>query len=460
MSGKQRRIFGTDGVRGRANHSPMDSETALALGRAIGCLFNNGGHGHRIVVGKDTRLSGYMIETALASGICSVGADVMLVGPLPTPGIAFIAKSMRADAGVVISASHNRYDDNGIKFFDSDGFKLPDAQELWMEEFILSRERETERPTGDSIGKACRIDDAAGRYIQFLKGTFPHRMSLDGLRLVVDCANGAGYKVAPAVFQELGAEVIELGTRPDGMNINKDCGSLHPERMCDLVRRVGANAGIALDGDADRVIMCDERGNLVDGDVIMALAAEDRKERGKLSGNTLVATIMSNLALDRALGERGINVVRTKVGDRYVIEAMREGGFSLGGEQSGHLIFLDRGTTGDGIMGALQILAIMCWREKPLSELACIFEPYPQVKVDIEVLRKCSFDEIPEIARTVNSFQGELGTEGRLVLRFSGTENIARVMVEGSDPKRINFMATDLAGLIRVHLGGDHRAFN
>lgn len=438
----------------------MDSETALALGRAIGCLFRNGRHGHRIVVGKDTRISGYMIETALASGICSVGADVMLVGPLPTPGIAFIAKSMRADAGVVISASHNRYEDNGIKFFDSEGFKLPDAQETWMEEFIRSEKPREERPTGELIGKACRIDDAAGRYVQFLKGTFPHRYSLDGLRLVVDCANGAGYKVAPAVFQELGAEVIELGTHPDGMNINKDCGSLYPQRMCELVCRLGANAGIALDGDADRVIMCDERGNLVDGDVILALAAEDRKQRGKLPGNALVATIMSNLALDRALGERGIDVVRTKVGDRYVIEAMRAGGLSLGGEPSGHLIFLDHGTTGDGVMGALQILAIMCRQEKPLSELARIFEPYPQVRVDIEVLKKCAFDEIPEIARAVTSFQGELGAEGRLVLRYSGTENIARVMVEGSDSKKINLMASDLAGLIRTHLGGAMRSFN
>jgi phosphoglucosamine mutase len=460
MGVTSRKIFGTDGVRGKANRSPMDSEMALSLGRAIAALFNNGGHRHRIVIGKDTRLSGYMIETALASGICSMGADVMLVGPMPTPGIAFITRSMRADAGVVISASHNRFDDNGIKFFDSDGFKLPDEKERWMEEFIAEGRSGALRPSGEQIGKASRIDDASGRYVQFLKGAFPHQLTLDGLRLVVDCAHGAGYSVAPQVFQELGAEVIEIGTNPDGININRECGSLHPERMCELTKRMRANAGIALDGDADRVIMCDENGNVVDGDVIMALAAIDRKERGKLKSDTLVATIMSNLALDRAMRERGIDVIRTRVGDRYVIEAMRDGGYTLGGEQSGHLIFLDRNTTGDGIMGALQVLAVMLRADKPLSELARIFEPYPQVKVDVEVLRKCAFEEIPEIAKTVESIRGELGDEGRLVLRYSGTENIARVMVEGADDKRISNMASDIAGLIRDHLGGDPFAAN
>lgn len=453
MSGDRRRIFGTDGVRGRANRSPMDSEMALSLGRAVSALLRKKGHRNRIVIGKDTRLSGYMIETALASGICSMGADVMLVGPLPTPGIAFITRSMRADAGVVISASHNRFDDNGIKFFDSEGFKLTDEKELWMEEFISDGRSGAKRPTGDGVGKAHRIEDADGRYIQFLKGAFPYHLTLEGLRLVVDCANGAGYKVAPAVFQELGAEVIELGTNPDGININSGCGSLHPERMCELVQRMGANAGIAIDGDADRVIMCDEKGNVVDGDVIMALAAVDRKARGKLKNDTLVATIMSNLALDRAMNEKGIKVVRTKVGDRYVIDAMRRGEYTLGGEQSGHLIFLDRNTTGDGIMGALQVLAVMLRDGRPLSELTGIFEPYPQVKVDVEVLRKCAFEEVPEIVNALSSFKGELGSDGRLILRYSGTENIARVMVEGSDPKRIGTMATDMADLIRNHLG-------
>jgi len=458
MTGRDRRIFGTDGVRGRANRSPMDSEMALALGRAVAALFKDGGHRHRIVIGKDTRLSGYMIETALASGICSMGADVMLVGPLPTPGIAFITRSMRADAGVVISASHNRFDDNGIKFFDRDGFKLPDADEAWMEGFIAEGRSTAMRPIGGEIGKASRIDDAGGRYVQYLKGEFPHALTLDGMRLVLDCANGAGYKVAPAVFSELGAEVIELGTRPDGTNINDGCGSLSPQRMCELVRRTRANAGIALDGDADRVIMCDERGEVVDGDVIMALAAIDRKSRGKLARDTLVATVMSNLALDRAMRGHGIDVIRTRVGDRYVIEAMREGGYTLGGEQSGHLIFLEHNTTGDGIMGALRMLAIMRRQERTLSELARIFEPYPQVKVDVEVLRKCAFEEIPEIARTVRSISGELGSEGRLLLRYSGTENIARVMVEGTDQRRISVMASDIAGLIRTHLGSGPQA--
>jgi phosphoglucosamine mutase len=377
----------------------------------------------------------------------------MLVGPLPTPGIAFIAKSMRADAGVVISASHNRFDDNGIKFFDKDGFKLPDALELKMEELVSTNLAGIERPTGADIGKALRLDDAAGRYIQFLKGTFPANLTLDGLRIVVDCANGAGYKVAPAVFQELGAEVIEIGTHPDGVNINKDVGSLHPERMCEIVCKVGANAGIALDGDADRVIMCDEKGNLVDGDVIMALAADDLKKRGKLEKNTLVATVMSNLALDSAMRARGINVVRTKVGDRYVITEMREAGYNLGGEQSGHIIFLDHNTTGDGIVGGLEVLSCMCREQKPLSELAKLFEPYPQIKMDVKVQKKRDFGTIPEIVRTLESFRGELGNEGRLLVRFSGTENIARVLVEGQNQSRIRIMAHDLAGLIQTHLG-------
>ena len=453
MSDSRNRIFGTDGVRGRANMSPMDSEMALALGRAVAAVFRNGGHRHRIVVGKDTRLSGYMIETALASGVCSMGADVMLVGPLPTPGIAFIARTMRADAGVVISASHNRFDDNGIKFFDREGFKLADELEGRMEELIATGLEGVPRPTGEGIGRAQRIDDAGGRYIQFLKGTFPGELTLEGMRIVVDCANGAGYRVAPAVFQELGAEVIELGTSPDGVNINEGVGSLHPERMCELVRKMGANAGIALDGDADRVIMCDEKGEVVDGDVIMALAALDLKRRGQLARDTIVATVMSNLALDRAMASRGVGVVRAKVGDRHVIAAMREGGYNLGGEQSGHLIFLDHNTTGDGIVGGLEILACMCRQGRPLSELARIFDPYPQAQVNIRVAKRREFTAIPEIASTVASFKSELGSDGRLLLRFSGTENIARVLVEGEDGCRVRAMAADLAGLIRTHLG-------
>jgi len=452
MTTETKRLFGTDGVRGRANDELMNPEVALNLGRAVAAVFKNGSHKNRIVIGKDTRLSGYMIETALASGICSMGADVMLVGPLPTPGIAFIARTMRADAGIVISASHNRYDDNGIKFFDRDGYKLPDDLEHRMEDLVRTGMAGMEKPTGSGIGKAHRIDDASGRYIQFLKDVFPHTRTLEGMRLVIDCANGAAYNIAPAVLEELGAEVIELGTKPDGTNINEGCGSLHPERMCELVRKVGANAGIALDGDADRVIMCDEKGEVVDGDVIMALAALDLKRRGKLKKDTLVATIMSNVALDLAMRDHGINVVRTRVGDRYVLGAMRECGYNLGGEQSGHLIFLDHNTTGDGIVGGLKVLAAMCREGRPLSELAAIFEPYPQVRVDVNVLRKCEFTSIPEISHTVDSYKSELGDNGRLLLRYSGTENIARVMVEGQNAQRIRIMANDLAGLISTHM--------
>lgn len=383
-----------------------------------------------------------------------MGADVMLVGPLPTPGIAFIARSMRADAGAVISASHNPYNDNGIKFFDREGYKLPDELESKIEMLVASNLAGIERPIGDAIGRAHRIDDAVGRYIQYLKGTFPNELTLSGLRIVVDCANGAGYRVAPAVFEELGAEVIELGTHPDGININDGLGALHPERMCELVRKMGADAGIALDGDADRVIMCDERGAIVDGDRILALAAVDLHRRGMLAHQTLVATVMSNLALDRSLRERGIRVVRSRVGDRHVLEAMRSGGYNLGGEQSGHIIFLDHNTTGDGIVGGLAILACICREEKALSELARIFEPFPQIRLDVRVSRRKEFSTIPEIARTVESFTSELGSAGRLMLRFSGTEDIARVLVEGEDAGRVQCMAHDLAGLIQAHLGG------
>lgn len=448
-----RKIFGTDGVRGRANTHPIDPETALALGRAVATVFKNGAQRHRIAVGKDTRLSGYMIETALASGICSMGADVMLVGPLPTPGIAFIARSLRADAGVVISASHNGFEDNGIKFFDRDGFKLADDLEIRMEELVCSELGGIKRPRGDGIGRAHRIDDAGGRYIQFLKGTFPNEFTLEDLRIVVDCANGAAYRVAPAVFQELGAEVIELGTRPDGTNINKDCGSLHPGRICELVKKVGADVGIALDGDADRVIMCDEKGNIVDGDIIMAIAALDLKRQGELKRNTLVATVMSNLALDSAMKGYGIDVTRTRVGDRHVIAAMRESGFNLGGEQSGHIIFLDYNTTGDGIVGALRLLSCMIRDGKPLSEMRSIFDPYPQVKVNIKVAKRREFASIPDITNALIQFKNELGDSGRLLMRYSGTENTARILVEGIDSAKVHTIAHDLANLVRLHLG-------
>src|SRR3989338_5315837 len=343
-------LFGTDGVRGRANHSPMDSETALKLGRAAAAVFRNGHHRHRIVIGKDTRLSGYLLETALASGIVSMGTDVMLVGPLPTPGVAFITRGMRADAGIVISGSHNDYRDNGIKFFDRDGYKLSSALEQKIETHFHQMSEAEGRATAGQIGKASHVEDAVGRYIQFLKGSFPQRLALDGLKVVVDCSNGAGYRVAPRVLEELGAQVIAIAATPDGTNINQDCGSLHMEGLSKKVREVGADIGIALDGDADRVILCDETGTVVDGDVIMALCGQMWKKRGLLKKNAIVATVMSNLALDRAMNDLGIQVMRTKVGDRHVVEAMKASGTNFGGEQSGHMIFLDYNTTGDGML--------------------------------------------------------------------------------------------------------------
>jgi phosphoglucosamine mutase len=431
----------------------MDSEMALALGRAVAAIFRNGGHKHRIVVGKDTRLSGYMLEQALSSGVCSMGANVCLVGPLPTPGIAFIARSMRADAGVVISASHNSYTDNGIKFFDRHGYKLPDDVEKRMENLIEAGIPEDVRPTGEYIGKAVRIDDATGRYIQFLKNTFPESYSLEGFRIVVDCANGASYKVAPAVFRELGATVIEVGTSPNGLNINRDCGSLYPDNVCKATVVHKAHVGIALDGDADRLIMCDDQGSMIDGDVIMALCADFLNREGQLNKSTLVATVMSNLALDQAMRERGINVVRTAVGDRYVIQSMRDEGYSFGGEQSGHMIFLNHNTTGDGILASLQVLAIMIKEGKSLKELSGILKPYPQIQRNVEVSEKKDLQTVPEIFKKVQDCEKQLGSRGRLVLRYSGTENIARVMVEGEKVNQIEEMAETLVGLISTHLG-------
>jgi len=375
-----KKLFGTDGVRGVANVHPMTTEMAMQLGRAAAYIFKSSGpRRHRIVIGKDTRLSGYMLESALLAGICSMGVDVLLVGPLPTPGIANITKSMRADAGVVISASHNAFQDNGIKFFSADGFKLPDEIELKIEKLIDSKKIDSLRPTATEVGKAFRIDDAAGRYIVFLKNSFPADLDLSGLKIVLDCANGAAYKVAPAVFEELGAEVIPLGVRPNGSNINAGCGSLHPEVISEAVKQHQAHIGIALDGDADRVIVCDEFGNEVNGDQIMAICATDMLARKTLKKKTLVATVMSNMGLDIALRKAGGKIIKTAVGDRYVVEEMRKGGYNLGGEQSGHLIFLDNNTTGDGVLAALQLLAVMRRREKPLSELAEVMIPLPQV---------------------------------------------------------------------------------
>jgi len=455
-----RRLFGTDGVRGVANVHPMTAEIALQLGRALAYVVRNGAHRHRIVIGKDTRLSGYMLEQAIASGISSMGVDVMLCGPLPTPGIAFITHSTRADAGVVISASHNPYQDNGIKFFSRDGFKLPDEVELKIERLVLGvaghrtgdAAFEALRPTATRIGKARRIDDAKGRYAQFLKSLFPRELTLEGLTVVVDCANGAAYNVAPDVFEELGAKVVPLSVNPDGTNINDRCGAVHPEAMARSIRRHGAHLGLALDGDADRVILADETGQIVNGDAIMAVVGRDLLRQRSLAKRTVVATVMSNLGLERALAKAGGRVVRTAVGDRYVVEEMRRHGYNFGGEQSGHLIFLDHVTTGDGVAAALNVLSVMRRDGRKLSELAKCFEPVPQALVNVAVREKRPLGELKEVGRAIAAVEGSLGSGGRVLVRFSGTENTARVMVEGPDARRIRAMAEAIAGCLRQAL--------
>jgi phosphoglucosamine mutase len=439
------RLFGTDGVRGVANVHPMTAEMAMELGRALAYLIRNGSHRHRVVIGKDTRLSGYMLEQALAAGITSMGVDVALVGPLPTPGIANITTSMRADAGAVISASHNPYQDNGIKFFSRDGFKLPDEAESRIEDLILNKTIHHLRPTATKIGRAVRLDDAKGRYIVFLKSTFPRELTLEGLCIAVDCANGAAYKVAPAVLEELGAKVIGIGVQPDGKNINHKCGALHPEHLAKVVLRHGANLGIALDGDGDRLIVVDEKGNLVDGDAIMAICTGELVERGELKKNTIVATVMSNIGLDRAVARWGVTVGRTRVGDRYVVDEMRKNGYSLGGEQSGHLIFLDHATTGDGVLAALQLLAVVCRKGKPISELASIFEPVPQTLVNVVVKERRDLDELPGVVQAIRAVESKLGRSGRILVRFSGTEPKVRILVEGPDRPRNDQYANEVA---------------
>ena len=449
-----KKLFGTDGVRGVANVYPMTTEMAMQLGRAAAYIFKSSSkRRHRIVIGKDTRLSGYMLENALVAGICSMGVDVLLVGPLPTPGIANITYSMRADAGVVISASHNAFQDNGIKFFSADGFKLPDEIELKIENLIETQMIDSLRPTASEVGKAFRIDDAAGRYIVFLKNTFPADMDLSGLKIVLDCANGAAYKVAPAVFEELGAEVIPLGVKPDGTNINAGCGSLYPQVISDAVKKHRADIGIALDGDADRVIVCDEFGNEVDGDHIMAICATNMLKRKTLRKKTLVSTVMSKMGLDIAIRNAGGKIIKPAVGDRYVVEEMRKGGYNLGGEQSGHMIFLDYNTTGDGIMSALQLLAVMRREEKPLSELAKVMIPLPQVLVNTRVRERKDILSFPDIAAKVSDVEKKLGDEGRVLIRYSGTEPLLRVMLEGKDTYEITAWANEIIELVKKHLG-------
>jgi phosphoglucosamine mutase len=448
-----RKLFGTDGVRGVANQDPMTSEMALRIGRAAAYVFRDSSRRHRIVIGKDTRLSGYMIESALTSGLCSIGVDVLLVGPVPTPGIAFLTRSLRADAGVVISASHNPYEDNGIKFFGRDGFKLPDEVEKKMEDLIFSGAIDSIRPTAAEIGKAFRIDDAIGRYNEFVKSSIPRGMDLSGLRVVVDSANGAAYKIGPRILIELGADVISLYDEPNGTNINQGCGSLYPEVVSRAVIANSAQIGIAFDGDADRVMLCDEKGTVIDGDAVMAVCALQMMKEGRLRKKTLVATVMSNLGLEIALQKAGGKLVRAPVGDRYVMEKMLEGGYNLGGEQSGHVIFLDHNTTGDGLISALQVLAIMKQTGKPLSELSACMKTYPQTLVNVKVKERRDLMSIPEIAQRMAEVEKKLGGSGRLLVRYSGTEPKVRVMIEGEDERGIKVLAEDLAGIIKEKLG-------
>ena len=448
-----RRLFGTDGIRGVANVDPMTGEMMLQLGRALAYLIKNGSHRHRVVIGKDTRLSGYMLETALASGICSMGVDVLICGPLPTPAISQLTVSMRADAGAVISASHNPYQDNGIKFFSRDGFKLPDEIEMKIEELIANDELHHLRPTATSIGKAFRIEDAGGRYVVFAKSTFPKDLTLEGLTIVVDCGHGAAYRVAPCVLQELGAKVITIGAEPDGKNINKGFGALHPETMCKTVLKTGANLGIALDGDADRLIVADEKGRVVDGDAVMAVCGLDLLRRRALPKKTVVATVMSNMGLDQCIAKAGGRVVRTRVGDRYVVDEMRKNGYAFGGEQSGHLIFLEHATTGDGTVAALALLSVMVQSGKPISELAKVMEVYPQAQLNLAVREKPELGSLPAVMRAIRDVEKKLGSEGRVLVRYSGTEAKVRVLVEGPQKKLIDGYADDIAAELKKAIG-------
>ena len=448
----RRKLFGTDGVRGVANTDPMTVENALALGQAVAHVFRNNGGRHKIVIGKDTRLSGYMFETAMAAGICAMGGDVLLVGPLPTPGIAFLTHSMRADAGVVISASHNPYQDNGIKFFGRDGFKLPDAMESKIEMLMMGDHLKEARPASPQIGKAHRIDDATGRYIVYLKNTFPAQLSLDGLRIVVDCAHGAAYRIAPQVFQELGADVITIGVNPNGLNINDNCGSLFPEVVAAKVREQRADLGISLDGDADRVIIVDHKGDVLDGDRIMAICAEEMLRKKTLKKNTVVATVMSNIGLEIFLKERKIKMVRAPVGDRYVVESMRAGGYNFGGEQSGHLIFLDHAKTGDGVLAALQILAVMMESGKRVADLGKAMVTYPQMLVNVRLKHKVPIEDMRGFQKAKAEFEKKMGNRGRIVVRYSGTEPVLRIMAEGESQAEIDRIVKALAEKARTEI--------
>lgn len=455
MANRKNRLFGTDGIRGRANQFPMTPDIAVKVGQAIGYWLrknSNSGHRHKVVIGKDTRLSGYMIEQALGSGLNSMGVHVLFVGPLPTPGIGFLTANMRADAGIVISASHNAFHDNGIKIFGKDGFKLNDHVEDEIESLVFETDLTKALPASESIGRSRRIDDSQGRYIVFTKSTFPLEYTLDGMRIVLDCAHGAAYKVAPAVFEELGAELITLGNEPNGLNINDKSGALFPQKICDAVKAYRADVGISLDGDGDRLIMADEKGDLVNGDHILAVCASNLAEQKKLPGNTIVATHMSNFGLTVAMEKIGVNVIRADVGDKYVVNEMRKNGYILGGEQSGHIIFLEHATTGDGIIAALSVLAVMKRTGKLLSELHAMMQDMPQVLINTRVGVKKPLDSLNGYGAFIKKIEEKLKGNGRIFVRYSGTEPVVRVLVEGPDKIAITKYAEETAEFLQKHL--------
>ena len=455
-----RKIFGTDGVRGTANVEPVTAETALKLGRAAAHVFKNletqprGRGKHKIVIGKDTRLSGYMLENAISAGILSMGVDVLFIGPLPTPGVAYVTRSLRADAGIVITASHNPYTDNGIKFFRADGYKLDDTVESQIEKLVFTGEVEKIRPSAEHIGKAMRIDDALGRYIEYAKASFPKGLTLEGMKIVLDCGNGAAYKASPCVLRELGAEVIVYGNHPDGKNINRECGSMHPELMCQKVVEHQAHLGIAHDGDADRVLLCDETGTLIDGDDIMAIAALGMLAENTLAGRTLVSTVMSNAGLEAAIKQAGGQMIRTAVGDKNVIDEMLRHDYNFGGEQSGHLIFRDFASTGDGLVAALQILRIMKAKDAPLSRLAKCWTRFPQLVTNVKVREKKPFEELAGVSDLLARAEQDLARQGgRLLLRYSGTEPKVRLLVEGRDAASLQTWSDQICGTIKQQIG-------
>ncbi len=448
-----KKLFGTDGIRGLANVAPVTVEMAVKLGRAIGHISPKDKKGHaRVLIGKDTRVSSDMLEMALASGVCSVGADAVLAGHLPTPGVAFLTRNMRCAAGAVISASHNPFEDNGIKFFSSAGYKLSDDLEERIESLMELPTQQSDGPTGKGVGRTISLDDSVGRYVVFLKKCVPDKLSLEDFRIAVDCANGAAFKAAPMVFEELGASITTISSAPDGFNINRDCGSLHPERLCQIVRDEGADLGIALDGDADRAIFSDENGNVVDGDKIMGLIAKYLSEKGELKKNTLVATVMSNMGLEVAMKSIGVHMTRTQVGDRFVVEKMLEDGLNFGGEQSGHLIFLDHNTSGDGIQSALQVLRVMKETGKKLSELASLVSRFPQILENIQVSSRKDLESIPAVKKVLDECRSELGETGRILVRYSGTQSLCRVMAEGEDEQKVRWAVDSLKEAIVRHL--------